>query len=302
MSSDHAGAPAAHSKLQTFFRRLFTTVVLWALVLGALFSGNLLVADLALLAVVAVITVFALLEFCDLVQRRGIACFRSYAVATGVLFVSAVWLAETGLLSDKVSPLVVNLALGGSIVIGLFVRRLFWTDMENGLAAVGGTLLALVYIPWLLGFLMSVYFHSEDNGSWWLLYFILVTKASDMGAYSVGSLIGRHKMIPRVSPGKTWEGLGGALAVSTGASLAFAHFAHDRLVGMTFSHALILGLLLGGGAVVGDLVESLFKREAGVKDSGAYFPGIGGVLDLVDSLLFNAPIMFAYLVWLTTSQ
>ena len=71
---------------------------------------------------------------------------------------------------------------------------------------------------------------------------------------------------------------------------------------MTFVHALVLGLLLSAGAVAGDLVESLFKREAGVKDSGRYFPGIGGVLDLVDSLLFNAPIMYAYLVWLMLSK
>jgi phosphatidate cytidylyltransferase len=128
-----------------------------------------------------------------------------------------------------------------------------------------------------------------------VLYFILVTKFSDSGAYAVGSLIGRHKMIPRISPGKTWEGFGGAIAVATATSVLFAQLAGDRLRGMTLTHAVILGAILSSTAVVGDLIESIFKREAGVKDSGKFFPGIGGVLDLLDSLLFNAPIMYLYL-------
>jgi phosphatidate cytidylyltransferase len=108
-------------------------------------------------------------------------------------------------------------------------------------------------------------------------------------------LIGKHKMIPRISPGKTWEGFGGAIVVSTLASVLFAHFFQDKLVGMNVIHAVILGVILSVCAVVGDLIESLFKREAGVKDSGSFFPGIGGILDLLDSLLFNAPIMYLYL-------
>ena len=122
-----------------------------------------------------------------------------------------------------------------------------------------------------------------------------MTKFSDSGAYAVGSLIGRHKMIPRISPGKTWEGFGGAIVVSTGTSLLFAQLAGPHLPGMTWIHATILGVLLSMTAVVGDLIESIFKREAGVKDSGKFFPGIGGILDLLDSLLFNAPIMYLYL-------
>jgi phosphatidate cytidylyltransferase len=79
------------------------------------------------------------------------------------------------------------------------------------------------------------------------------------------------------------------------ASLVFVHFFGDKMAGMNWRHAMVLGVLLGSTAVVGDLIESLFKREAGVKDSGGLFPGIGGILDLLDSLLFNAPIMYLYL-------
>jgi len=123
-----------------------------------------------------------------------------------------------------------------------------------------------------------------------------------MGAYAVGSLIGRHKMIPRISPGKTWEGFGGAIVVSTGASVLFVHLWGNKMAGMTLTHAIILGIVLSSTAVVGDLIESLFKRQAGVKDSGHFFPGIGGILDLLDSLLFNAPIMYLYLRHVLTSS
>jgi phosphatidate cytidylyltransferase len=102
-------------------------------------------------------------------------------------------------------------------------------------------------------------------------------------------------MIPRISPGKTWEGFGGAVLTSILASLLFVHFLSAKMAGMNNLHAIVLGVILSIGAVIGDLIESIFKREAGVKDSGHFFPGIGGILDLLDSLLFNAPIMYLYL-------
>ena len=161
--------------------------------------------------------------------------------------------------------------------------------------AISTTLFGLMYVPYLLNFIQKINFFPGVQGPYYLIYFILITKLSDTGAYAVGTLIGKHKMIPRISPGKTWEGFGGAVVVSTGASLLFARLAGDRLFGMNWVHAIILGVILSTSAVIGDLIESLFKREAGVKDSGNFFPGIGGILDLLDSLLFNAPLMYLYL-------
>jgi phosphatidate cytidylyltransferase len=152
-----------------------------------------------------------------------------------------------------------------------------------------------MYVPWLLNFIQKINFFPGVDGHYYLLYFVLITKFSDTGAYAVGSLIGKHKMIPRISPGKTWEGFGGAIALSTLASVVFVHFLGAKMPGMNGLHAVILGITLSLSAVLGDLIESLFKREAGVKDSGKFFPGIGGILDLLDSLLFNAPIMYLYL-------
>jgi phosphatidate cytidylyltransferase len=152
-----------------------------------------------------------------------------------------------------------------------------------------------MYVPWLLNFIQKINFFPGVDGHYYLLFFVLVTKFSDTGAYAVGSLIGKHKMIPRISPGKTWEGFGGAIMVSTAASVLFVYFFGRHMLGMNYTHAMVLGVILSITAVVGDLIESLFKRESGVKDSGSFFPGIGGILDLLDSLLFNAPIMYLYL-------
>jgi phosphatidate cytidylyltransferase len=102
-------------------------------------------------------------------------------------------------------------------------------------------------------------------------------------------------MIPSISPGKTWEGFAGAILTSMLASLGFVQLFRDKMPEMNMLHAAILGVILGLAAVIGDLIESIFKREAGVKDSGCFFPGIGGILDLLDSLLFNAPLMYLYL-------
>ena len=180
-------------------------------------------------------------------------------------------------------------------VLGLCVRQFVSRSNTAGILAISTTLFGLMYVPWLLNFIQKINFFPGVDGKFYVLYFILVTKFSDTGAYAVGSLIGRHKMIPRISPGKTWEGFGGAIFVSTATSLVFAHFLGDKMAGMNRLHAMGLGVLLGSTAVIGDLIESLFKREAGVKDSGGLFPGIGGILDLLDSLLFNAPIMYLYL-------
>jgi phosphatidate cytidylyltransferase len=180
-------------------------------------------------------------------------------------------------------------------VLGLCLRQFISKTNTTGILSISVTLFGLMYVPWLLNFIQKINFFPDIEGKYFLLYFILITKFSDMGAYVVGSLIGKHKMIPRISPGKTWEGFGGAIVASTGASLAFVHFFGPHMFGMNTLHAVILGVVLSSTAVIGDLIESLFKREAGVKDSGGFFPGIGGILDLLDSLLFNAPIMYLYL-------
>lgn len=303
-----APAPASLSKSAIFLRRFISTAVLWTLVLLALFSKNRWVSEYVFLLVMVFLAVAGLAEFYGLVAQRGLVCFRNWGIVGGVLLMTGTFLNLTGVVGTSGSPARVNdfetsfLIL---FVLGLCLRQFFAKSNQAGILAISTTLFGLMYVPYLLNFMQKINFFPGGpnfHGQYYLLYFILITKLSDTGAYAVGSLIGRHKMIPRISPGKTWEGFGGAILVSTLGSLTFVHFLGDRMMGMTWVHAVNLGVLLSVTAVVGDLIESLFKREAGVKDSGRLFPGIGGILDLLDSLLFNAPIMYLYLRHILTSK
>jgi len=294
--------PTTPSKGVIFLRRLFSSIALWGVVLGAIFAGKNVVGEGLFLLLMVAIAWLGLTEFYNLVERRGLQCFRNWGLAGGVLLMVSTFIYLQGWVVHYKYPAKANDFETGILVIfvlGLCLRQ-FFSRTTVGLMAISTTLLGLMYVPWLLNFIQKLHFFpeahgTEVNGNFYILYFILVTKFSDLGAYVTGSLIGRHKMIPRISPGKTWEGFAGAILISTGASVIFAHLAGPRLYGMNLFHATVLGVILSLAAVVGDLIESIFKREAGVKDSGRWFPGIGGVLDLMDSLLFNAPLMYLYL-------
>jgi len=163
------------------------------------------------------------------------------------------------------------------------------------------TLFGLLYVLWLYNFITKIVYvvprsaSGAVTGQFYCLYLIAITKFSDMGAYLTGSAIGHHQLIPHISPKKTWEGFFGALAFALFASLALFRIMPGHLSVLNWTHATVLGLLLGFAAVIGDLAESIIKRSTGVKDSGNMLPGIGGALDLIDSLLFTAPLLFFYL-------
>ena len=286
------------SKAKVFLRRLSSSVVLWTIIIAALFSGNRLVSDGVFLCIIALLAVTGLIEFYGLVDKRSLVCFRNWGIFGGILLTLGTFFHLEGYLGIHGTAARVNdfetsfLIL---FVLGLCLRQFFSKRNTAGILAISTTLFGLMYVPWLLNFIQKINFFPGVDGRFYLLYFVIITKFSDTGAYIVGSLIGRHKMIPRISPGKTWEGFAGAIILSTAASLVFAHLFRAHMAGMTAIHAAVLGVVLSLGAVVGDLIESLFKREAGVKDSGKLFPGIGGILDLLDSLLFNAPLMYLYL-------
>ncbi len=298
--SEPVAAPQPVSKAKVFVRRLTSTAILWTVVLAAMFSGNKLISDYFFAAFMVVLACVGLMEFYGLVEKRELVCFKTWGIAAGVLLMIGTFLHVTGHLGIHGSPARVNdfeTSFLIVFVLGLCVLQFLSKSNTAGILAISTTLFGLMYVPWLLNFIQKINFFPgiNENGKFYVLYFILVTKFSDTGAYVVGSMIGKHKMIPRISPAKTWEGFGGAIVVATGASLVFTFCFADKMPGMTPLHAVILGVILSSTAVIGDLIESLFKREAGVKDSGNFFPGIGGILDLLDSLLFNAPIMYLYL-------
>jgi phosphatidate cytidylyltransferase len=300
MSAATSPTPATLSKGAVFIRRLFSFILLWTIVIGSLFSGHKALSDWVFFLIIAGLAASGLVEFYGMVRKLGYPCFDKLGIFGGLLLIVATFVYISGDFRRAASPSRMNdfeTSFFILFVLGLCLRQFVSRQANTGILAISTTLFGLMYVPWLLNFIQKINFFGQAGvkGNYYVLYFVLVTKFSDCGAYAAGSLFGRHKMIPRISPGKTWEGFGGAIIVSTAASVLFAGWAGPRLAGMTPLHSVILGIILSMAAVIGDLIESLFKREAGLKDSGHLFPGIGGILDLLDSLLFNAPLMYLYL-------
>lgn len=155
----------------------------------------------------------------------------------------------------------------------------------------------LTIIPFFWGMVALRQFGYEQNhftGAWWLLYVMLLVWGADSGAYMFGKLFGKHKLAPKVSPGKTWEGLIGGLVTSAVISWLFGRYAPLNIVPVTL---LVCSVIAALASVLGDLTESMFKREAGIKDSGHLIPGHGGILDRIDSLTAAVPV-FACLMLL----
>ena len=183
-------------------------------------------------------------------------------------------------------------------LLGAFIRLVVMPEAHRApITTAALTLLGLLYVPFLFNFVVLLAFMpgNPEQNRFLLIYLLAVTKFSDVGAYVIGSLVGRRKMIPRISPGKTWEGFAGAMLTSLAISIALVYVMGAHAQAITFADSIILGLLLPLVSVVGDLAESVVKRDASIKDSGRSIPGIGGALDLIDSILFTAPVLYFYL-------
>ncbi len=187
--------------------------------------------------------------------------------------------------------------VGSATVLILLLSMVFSIrrqSIEGVVASAGGTLFAYVYLGMLFGFLLLI---RRQHTAWVLLAIVLITKSCDIGAYFVGTFFGKHKMVPWLSPKKTWEGLAGGLATSAGVG-ALASFAGPAMgLEFTWIHGLVAGLLFGLFGQAGDLIASVLKRDAGIKDSARSLPGFGGFLDVIDSPLLAGPVAY----WLLTA-
>ncbi len=189
-------------------------------------------------------------------------------------------------------------ASGIVLAVWTLVAALWFIACYSGERPVAAFLLLLlgpVYAGFMLGHGLAIYDiasslgGAENLGRNWLLFTLAGTSASDTGAYAVGRLIGRHRMVPRVSPGKTWEGVAGGFAASVGAMLAVGALLG---LGVELWEYAVVSLVVAIVAQAGDLAESSMKRAANVKDSGSIMPGHGGLLDRIDSILFALPAVY----------
>lgn len=263
----------------TLTRRLATSAVLISLAAWSLFFASAFVFSLVAFAFVAL----ALFEFFTLLRAAKIPCYRLFGIAMGAVLPLVVAVEQGATQSGEVLFIVIG-------CLFLFILQFSTGSNANALIGIAVTLFGILYISWFLTFVVKIRY--LEGGAVWVAYLLCVTKSADIGAYAFGSLFGRHHLIPHVSPKKSVEGLFGGLALSVVVSLLFlSHLPRQ----WSATHLAILGLLLGVVGQIGDLSESLMKRFCQVKDSGVILPGMGGALDVLDSILFTAPIFYFHL-------
>ncbi|MCC6682738.1 MAG: CDP-archaeol synthase [Phycisphaeraceae bacterium] len=244
---------------------------------------------LLMLGLFLVLIVPAARELCRMFHAEQVQASPTLVAISGILgcllmYMLPVWMQPTTMM-----------AVYASFMVGLFLLSLIkhsWaahrTDGAVTVAAV--TMFALIYLGTLPGFYLAI---RRWHSAWLIAAIILVTKSCDIGAYFTGSAIGKRKLIPWLSPGKTWEGLiGGVLFSGVVATVICAITNAAGSTHYPLWYVALCGLLIGAFGQFGDLVASLFKRDAGIKDSGNAIPGFGGIIDVIDSPIVAAPLAY----------
>jgi len=270
------------------------------LVSGALLGGGLIAASIwlpsvCLLLLLLLVCAIGTLEFYNMLSAADIPNFRFVGTIAGLVMIASTWLQLRR--GPPPDPAQWEIIILFSVTVAILLRLFPQKNNPHPLETVAVTLLGVLYVPFLFNFVTKLLFSWPDNdGRMLVLYMIVVVKCSDIGAYFVGCVFGRHKLIPRISPGKTWEGVMGGLSASIIASVVFCLAMGGDFLVISFStlDAVFIGLLLGISGIIGDLTESMFKRSSGIKDSSSIIRGMGGLLDVIDSILFAAPALYIY--------
>lgn len=232
-------------------------------------------------------------EYVAMMRRAGQAVPSVLLLSFTVMLVGSAFLFEGWTQVDReLYPLVIGTSL---LLFPIAVRSLTRNRMQQGLAEQGVALLGFVWIAWPLYLAQGMAIRHLPS----ILFVLLVCKGGDIGGYLIGRALGKHKLIPHISQGKTVEGSVGSVLASCAIAVATVDLLTPPAAGLGLTAAIGIGIMLNVGGQIGDLVESLLKRSCGVKDSSNLLPAHGGILDLVDSLLFSLPAYFLLLVSLT---
>ena len=302
-AEDPSGLPTGPAQRKAdglqMIRRVATSAILIAFIVLALFRLPVWVFAVTM----TVISALALYEFFTMVRHRGILIHRPLGVGLGVVFMALVaWrslgpgMADAALLGQNATVLNWSWDIfWPATIVLLFLRQFTRQNTFEALSGLATTIFGLAYICGLLSYLFYLRAFKTQDGAWLVAYLLLVTKMGDVGALLIGRTVGRHTLIPRISPRKTIEGfVGGVLASAVTGALAapmVSQFQGSILIGA------VAGLVLGIFGQLGDLAESLLKRDCQVKDSAKLLPGLGGILDVIDSVLFTAPLFYGFLIY-----
>jgi phosphatidate cytidylyltransferase len=283
-------------KYRLIFGTLMAAVFIGLVVFDAWFDGSLFasvaektIQGSILCALIALLLIPAQIEMTGLLGRTGVKIFKPVVFTCSILLATSWYWRQ--FVSDPLNGLrfhlyYVLLVTAFSLLL-LFVFQARCFGNSGVMANCAGNFFAIFYLGFLSSFVLGM---RIEFGVWVLLMFITVIKCSDIGAYTLGKLFGKHKFAPRISPGKTWEGMVGAVLFASAASLAFSFTCVD----IAWPMALLFGVFFAFAGQCGDLAESMLKRDAEQKDSSDKVPGFGGVLDVIDSPLATAPVAYLF--------
>ena len=223
-----------------------------------------------------------LFEFFSMIEKKGVTPYTYFGILMGCIIPVSIMMRFELTARWELLFIVLTLLF---LIIMLFKR----SHNSGVVLDISTTVFGIIYVAWFFSFIIKVrYFPVGGMGLFIAL--LSMTKLGDIGAYLVGKQFGKRPLFPRISPKKTVEGAMGGLLFSVMGALACRQFLHTDFV-----QTVLVGLLIGVFAQLGDLAESLMKRDCEVKDSGKILPGMGGVLDVMDSLLFTAPVFYFYI-------
>jgi phosphatidate cytidylyltransferase len=238
---------------------------------------------------IALLVIPAQLELSKLAAAKNLKIFSPITIIASILFATSWYWPQFLQIESRICLYLIPAFVLMALLLYQYIRY----GTSAVLANCGASYFSIIYLGLLGAFVLAV---RIDFGPWALLMFVFVVKSADIGAYSFGSLFGKHKFSPEISPGKSWEGMAGAVATATIVAILFA-ISCDIMVWWL---AVIFGSCFAFVGQMGDLAESMIKRDAKQKDSASMVPGFGGILDILDSPLLAAP--FAYLFFMFSSR
>jgi phosphatidate cytidylyltransferase len=227
-----------------------------------------------------------LYEFFEMISKKGILVYKYFGIIIGCLIPVATY-------AQMVPSAEMEFVLITAVCFCVFLLQFTRRNTEQAIVGIATTILGIFYIGWFFSFMIKLRIMPPLNmdGRMLVLYLIAVTKSGDIGAYVIGTLFGKHQLIPRISPKKSVEGTVASLVIS----FLTAVLLRGLLPAVSMPNIFVLGIIISAAGQIGDLSESLIKRDCKVKDSGSLFSGLGGMLDMIDSLIFTAPILYFYL-------
>ena len=284
----------------SFLPRLLSTVFLW----GAIIVAFRLRSEAAFALLISVPDLGSLWEYFALLKSGGISHHRGMGMTAAVVLIGMTfWVLHSNDFFRQFAIFPLETLVMAFLVMALFLREYGRNDPGRATAeAIVFTLFGVVYIPWLFLFMAKLLYltprtpDGHTTGQYLVLFVVAVTKFTDVGAFLCGSLFGRTPFFPNISPKKTCEGILGGIILGVAVGWGVFHFLGSHLPPFSLGLVCLLSLILAIAGVAGDLAESLLKRSVRSKDSGHALPGIGGGLDLIDSLLFTLPVFYFLLV------